>query len=187
MDLITAIRTRRSVRQYSSRKIGKEIIKSLVDAAIQAPSASNSQPWAFAVLQDSALLKEYSDRAKKHLLSSIDQQPSLAKYNSMLTNTDFNIFYNASTLVIIFAKPQGLHSHGDCCLAAQNLMLSACNLGLGTCWIGLARTFLELPETKAELGIPAEYSPVAPIIVGYPEGNIPQLTRNSPEIIVWRD
>lgn len=186
MNLIKAISTRRSVRNYTAQKVAKESIDILLNSAIQAPSASNSQPWAFAVIQDADLLKRYSDKSKNFLLALSDEQPLLAKYRGMLSNTDFNIFYNASTLVIIYAKPEGLHAEGDCCLAAQNLMLTAHDQGLGTCWIGFAVSLLNQPEIKAELGVPKEYTVVAPIIVGYPQGAIPQLLRKEPEILAWR-
>jgi len=186
MELNQVLRTRRSVRQYTDQPLERHQLAGLIDAAIQAPSASNSQPWAFAVIQDREQLKQYSDRAKTHLLSIMEQQPAVAKYRDMLANPDYNLFYNAHTLVIIFAKPQGLHPQGDCCLAAQNFMLAAHEQGLGTCWIGFALTFLNLPETKAEQGVPADYSVVAPIIVGYPQGSIPQLSRQDPQILFWR-
>jgi nitroreductase len=186
MELIDAINTRRSVRSYTDKKISQEMIETLLQAAVQAPSASNSQPWCFGVIQDGSLLKQYSDRAKDHLLGCIDRQPKIAKYRDMLTNAGFNIFYNANTLVVIYAKPEGSYPQGDCCLAAQNLMLAAHAQGLGTCWIGLSTALLDLPEPKKELGVPAEYTAVAPIIVGYPKGRIPQLSKQDPQIIFRR-
>lgn len=187
MNLMEAIENRRSVRNYTDRKVDRAALEKLFAAAVMAPSASNSQPWAFAVIQDAKLLKEYSDRTKSHLLANTDEKSPLAKYRGMLANPDFNIFYNAGTLVVIYAKPGGLESRGDCCLAAQNLMLAAHGLGLGTCWIGFAKALLDLPELKRELGVPADYAVVAPIIVGYPQGRIPQLTRDEPQILFWRE
>ncbi len=187
MNLMEAIENRRSVRSYTDKKVERAALEQLLAAAVKAPSASNSQPWAFAVIQDAALLKQYSDRAKSLLLTVISPDSPLAKYRAMLANPDFNIFYNAGTLVIIYAKPGGLESRGDCCLAAQNLMLAAHGLGLGTCWIGFAKALLDQPELKKELGVPAEYAVVAPIIVGYPQGRIPQLTRDEPQILFWKE
>ena len=48
-----------------------------------------------------------------------------AELETMLADPAFNIFYNAGTLIVIFAKPIGQHPDWDCCLAAQNLMLAA--------------------------------------------------------------
>jgi Nitroreductase len=187
VDILEAMENRRSVRKYTPQKVARTDIEKLFSAAVQAPSASNSQPWGFAVIQDAALLNEYSDRSKRLLLSKMDEDPHLAKYRAMLANPAFNIFYNAGTLILIYAKPRGAYSHGDCCLAAQNLMLAAHSLGLGTCWIGLAQPFLDTPEMKKELGVPTEYALVAPIIIGYPEGRVPRLTHDNPEILFWKE
>lgn len=186
MDLFEAINNRRSVRNYTETPVAKELIEKLLHAAIQAPSAMNSQPWAYAVIQDGTLLKEYSDRTKQLLLRSLDRVPWLNKYKAAFENPAFNVFYNAHSLIIIFATSSELHSNGDCCLAAQNLMLSAHSLGLGSCWIGFACPFLNLPEVKAELGIADAYNAIAPIIVGYPKLNPPISTRNAPEILFWK-
>lgn len=186
MELKEAIFNRRSVRSYTDTTVTKEVIEQLLTAAAQAPSAMNSQPWAYAVIQDANLLKEYSNRAKQHLLDSLDKVPQLNKYKAAFENPDFNIFYNATSLIIIFAKDEAMHASGDCCLAAQNLMLTAHSLGLGSCWIGFAYAFLNLPEVKAELAIPEGYVAVAPIIVGYPQVNPPAVPKKAPEVLFWK-
>lgn len=186
MNLQEAIESRRSIRNYEARKVDKAQVEKLIHAAIQAPSASNSQPWSFAVIQDDKLLREYSDRAKSYILAGLDRLPGMAKYGGMLANPKFNIFYNAGTLITIYAKPEGLHPHGDCCLAAQNLMLAAADMNLGTCWIGFATPLMNLPAIKSGLGIPGDYTAIAPIIVGYPAGKIPKLGRDEPVILCWK-
>ena len=187
MELMDAIYKRRSVRAYADKNVDKATVMTLIKAAIQAPSALNAQPWTFAVIQGSARLKQYSDRAKSHVLESLNPESPLFSHRDMLTNPDFNIFYDASTLVIICAKPvAALNAGEDCCLAAQNLMLAACGMGLGTCPIGFARPWLNLPEVKHELGIPDDYAPVFPVIVGFPKGDPPPVARKEPEILFWK-
>ena len=104
----------------------------------------------------------------------------------MLAKPDFNIFYNAGTLIIICAKPKGAFVTADCWLAAENLMLAAFGMGLGSCVIGFAVPALNTSEIKAELGIPAECSAIAPIIVGVPSGETPRTTRKEPDILGWK-
>jgi nitroreductase len=70
----------------------------------------------------------------------------------------------------------------DCSLAAENLMLAAHAAGLGTCWIGFAQSFLNTPNGKALIGIPGAWAPVAPIIVGRPQGDLKPVPRNIPRI-----
>lgn len=186
VELKDAIYHRRSIRKYKPQQVSKDDIRTLMDAAVQAPSASNSQPWAFAVIQDQGILNNYSDQAKKLLLEQIDSYPPLAKYRTALSNPGFDIFYGAPTLLIIYAKPVGPHPEGDCCLAAQNIMLAAHSMGLGTCWIGFAHPLLNSDEIKQALGAPTDYTAVAPLIIGYPDGNMPAIRKKEPEIICWQ-
>jgi nitroreductase len=105
---------------------------------------------------------------------------------SISADPNFNIFYNTGTLIVICAKPVGLHPEWDCCLAAQNLMLEACELGLGTCPIGFAWPLLNEPDVRPELNITDGYVPVLPIIVGYPTHATRLTPRNRPEILCWK-
>ena len=186
MDLTQLLSERRSVRKYLPTPVAREQIEQLIQAAVLAPSAMNSQPWAFGVVQDAAALRDLSTRAKADLLAKLPQYPALAHYREMLENPRYDLFYGAPALVVIFAKPAGPHGEGDCCLAAENLLLAAREMGLGTCWIGFATMYLNQPEVKAELGVPAEYTAVSPLIVGYPDGTMPPRERNAPEMLFWK-
>jgi hypothetical protein len=104
----------------------------------------------------------------------------------VFTSPEFNVFYDASTLIVICAKPAGPFVVADCWLAAANLMLAASAMGLGTCVIGSAVPALNTRDVKADIGIPAEFSAIAPIIVGVPRGVTPPTTRKAPHVLTWR-
>ena len=144
---LDVIFTRRSVRAYTPQKLDESTIKSLLDAAVQAPTAMHMEPWAFVVLQDVGMLKRYSDRAKgswakdaekyRDLHAGVDAD-SEKTFAERFASPDFCIFYDANTLIVICARPMGPFVAADCWLAAENLMLAAGALGLGTCCIGSA-------------------------------------------------
>lgn len=188
VDVLEAIYTRRAVRSYDDRPLDRETILALLEAAVQAPSAINRQPWAFVVIQDRALLERYSERAKALIQASGGLDGLDAPIRAMLENPEYSIFYNAGTLIVVCAKPGGEgHGDWDCCLAAQNLMLAAQGMGLGTCPVGFAWSLLELPEIKQELLIPDDVRPVLPLIVGYPAPPAsPAPPRRAPQILSWR-
>lgn len=186
MELMDAIYTRRSHRAFTNQPVAREAVEKLLSAAVQAPSASNMQPWAFAVIEDAALLREISDASRHLLLDEMDDGPQSSAYRARLSNPDFNIFYNAGTLVLVLASQETPFGAGDCCLAAQNIMLSAHDLGLGTCWIGFAQMYLNRPEAKSKLGIPEGYAVAAPLIVGHPAGAPPVPTKRAPNVLFWR-
>jgi len=187
MTLMDAINQRRSVRAYSPTPVDRAAIRALLAAAVRAPTAVHEEPWAFAIIQDAKTLKRVSDRAKPLFIEEA-HRAHLDRGGHALDRfaaPDFNIFYNAGTLIIICGRLTGPFVAADCWLAAENLMLAACAMGLGNCVIGSALPALNAPEVKAEIGIPADYSAVAPIIVGVPSGETPLSPRKEPAILVW--
>lgn len=186
MELLEAIRRRRAVRAYTDQPLERASVEALLDAAVQAPSAMNQQPWAFAVIQDRGLLNDYSARVKQYLAETMSGEASWEQVRHLIEDPAYYVFYDAPMLIVICARASGMNAAEDCCLAAENLMLAACALGLGSCPIGFARSWLSLPEVKRELGIPADYVPVFPVIVGYPSGKTAAPPRTAPEILVWK-
>ena len=104
----------------------------------------------------------------------------------LVNKPDFHVFYNAGTLIVIYSKFQGQFVVADCWLAAENLMLAACAKGLGSFVIGFAVSALNTQEWKADLGIPAEMTAIAPIIVGLPASETPLVPRKEPDIFTWK-
>ena len=188
MTIMDAIHGRRSVRSYAPERLDTVTIQTLLDAAIWAPTAVHEEPWAFVIVQDRAILKSLSDRAKEIFSAEAEHaHPEQARHLlDILAKPDFNIFYDAGTLIIICARPKGAFVTADCWLAAENLLLAAYGMGLGSCVIGFAVPALNTPEIKAELGIPSECSAVAPIIVGAPSGETPRTTRKAPDVLAWK-
>jgi nitroreductase len=185
MNTSEAMLARRAVRSYTSRKVDDATLTTLLRAAVQAPSAMNRQPWLFAIIQDVAQLKRYSDHAKALLLEHLSGDPKASSYADRLRSPSFNIFYDASTLIVIGAAERGTYTDADCWLAAANLMLAATDSGLGTCPIGFAVPVLNLPETRAEIGLPPSGVAVAPILLGYPSAATPRVPRAEAKVVSW--
>lgn len=187
MTVLEAIEQRRSVRAYTQEMVSKEAVDVLLAAAIRAPTAIHEEPWVFLIIQDTQRLQRLSEQVKKHLIREA-AHASLHRGGQTLSQTfsqpDFNVFYDANTLIVICTDNPRPFAVADCWLAAENLMLAACTLGLGTCVIGSAQGALNTPGVKAQLGIPAEITAVAPIIVGFPAGQTPASPRKPPRVLV---
>ena len=182
MNLNKAISGRRSTRDYTAAPVDEKVILRLIDAATQAPSAMNQQPWTFTVIRDQALLERISREAKACMLATTPVGSHSSHFQSLLSEDSFQLFYHAPVLVLISGNESSQWMVADCALAAQNLMLAAYAEGLGTCWIGFAQGFLNTPQGKHMLGLPAEWMPVAPIIVGHPLSTPVPVAHKAPEI-----
>jgi nitroreductase len=185
MELLEAIYSRRATRSFLPEPVANETVRRLLDVAVQAPSAINAQPWRFVVIQDSDRLERYSERAKALLLQRMSGDDKSRQYADRLSSREFNIFYDASTLVVICGPANGAHAQADCWLAAQNLQLAAWALGLGTCCVGLAIPALNDSAVRIELELPHELAAIAPIVVGTPRSSPPVMPRAAPQVLSW--
>ena len=188
IDVMEAIYSRHAVRDYLATRVDASVINKLLDAAIHAPTALHEEPRAFVVIQDKRVLNRLSDNAKALALIEAEECDSEQRKHilGVVNQKDFNVFYNAHTLIAIYSSFQGPFVTADCWLAAENLMLSALAYGLASCPIGFAVSALNLPEWKDELKIPREMTAIAPIIIGWPAGNTLPSLHKSPTILAWK-
>jgi len=188
VNLIDAIYGRRAVRSYTNNKIDKDTILTLLKAGVQAPTAMHKEPWAFAVIQDPVLLKRLTKTSGEILAKEAHKFPpdSISRLLANFENPDFDVCRGAGTLIAIYGKPMGPFVVADCWLAAQNIMLAAYSMGLGTCVIGLSLSALNTPAWKNELGIPAEMTAYAALVLGEPAGDVSSPGRKEPEILAWK-
>jgi len=161
-------RNRRSCRDFSGASLSRERIDELINDAVWVPSGSNNQPWRFVVITDKSLMKRYSDAAKADWLRNLDATPHMQQYEEYIKDPDYNIFYNAPVLVIVYGNTDSYWNVYDCTMVAHNLHLLAEESGLGCCWIGFAHNIFSEPEIKKEFGVPGNFQLVAPVILGYP-------------------
>ncbi len=153
MDVIEAIKARRSIRRFQDKPVPEEAIRTIMESAVLAPSAGNRQPWAFVVVK--------SGDVKQKLVEASGNQ----------------VFLGQAPVVIVICgdaelsgaryedRGRTLYFIQDTAAAATNIMLAAASLGLGTCWVG---AFRESVVRKA-LELPANLRPLAMIPVGYPD------------------
>jgi len=153
MDVLDAIKGRRSVRAFSNEKnVSEETVEKLIDAARWAPSAGNIQPWEFVVvrrleikkgLAEAAFNQSFIEEAPVVIVVCADENRSSEGYGQ---------------------RGKALYCIQDTAAAIQNIHLAAYSLGLGTCWVGAFREEKASEILKAPLGV----RPVALIPVGYP-------------------
>ncbi|HJX34325.1 MAG TPA: nitroreductase family protein [Desulfatiglandales bacterium] len=160
MELIEAIKGRRSIRRYRDRKVQDSVVKELLDLALHAPSSMNGQPWHFIVIRD--------DKTKKRLAKIKNRYCPAEK---KMYQADF--LRNAPVIIVICVDRQGSYDRGveNAVLAAANIMLGAYSMGLGSVYMSAYRAndTKMSEEIREILKIPPDMDPITIIPLGYPD------------------
>lgn len=157
MALMDLIRHRHSIRHYLDKPVEREKIRQCLEAARLAPSASNSQPWHFVVVDEPVLKGKLCHEAFSGVFSSMKfprEAPVIVaaiadppgpgiRLGNLVLRTNFGLI--------------------DMGIAVEHFILQADELGLGTCWMGL----FDEKKVKKALGIPWDRKVVALLTLGY--------------------
>jgi len=147
MALLDLLKHRKSIRDFLDRPVERKKIMMCLEAARLAPSACNSQPWKFIVVDDRQLKDKLGDAAFRGIYSMnsfckmapvmvvvvSEKSKFLARIGGMFRGTKYYLI--------------------DIGVAIEHFVLQAEDLGLGTCWIGwfnerAVKSVLEIPHRK---------------------------------------
>jgi nitroreductase len=143
------------------------MLRLLLQAAMAAPTAANSQPWEFVVVTDPEML----DRLRGRLLFAR---------------------YNAPAAIVVCGHPEIANNSAgrqywvqDCSAATQNILIAATGLGLGAVWIGVYPLPSVIAPVREILGLPEEVMPLSLVYVGYPAETPPPSDRYDARRVYW--
>lgn len=183
--VIDNILKRRSVRLYEQKKLFKDILETIINAANAAPSAANGQPWRFVVVQDEGLRKKMAMLALPKYKKWLDGMPQAFK--DMRKELDAvspdPIYYSAPA--VIFVIGSGNTSDLDCPMACENLMLAARSLEIGSCWVYMGQLVLDEKEIRDVLEIKEGEKVYGPILLGYPKSGFPEGPKKKQAVVKW--
>ncbi|MCK5565087.1 MAG: nitroreductase family protein [Planctomycetes bacterium] len=147
MDFLELVKKRQSVRRYSDKPVDREKIDYCLEAARMSPSACNSQPWKFIVIDDPQLRPKIAKETFGKILSFNrfsmtapvlvaivrEKQTAFAKFGAVVRKKDFTSI--------------------DIGIAAEHFCLAAAEQGLGTCMLGwfdekAVKKMLKVPSSK---------------------------------------
>lgn len=156
-DFLELCGRRQSCRKFADKPVEKETLLRCVEAARLAPSACNSQPWSFVVVQQPDVLAQ---------VAQATQQMGINDYTSA-----------AEALVLVVEEHARLMPKLRCILDSQYfarhdlgaatlmLTLAAEDQGLGSCILGI----FDREKINQAVGLPPEKNIVAVVALGYPE------------------
>lgn len=156
---------RKSIRRYTDQPVSDSDLKDLLKAAMNAPSAGNSQPWHYIVIRDRNTLKEI---------------PTLSIYAQMAAE--------APAAILVCGDPSLENFPGfwpqDCAAATENILIAAEEKNIGTVWCGIytENGDISRPEKfRKFFGIPENIIPFSLVVLGYKGEEKPPTDRYNEE------
>lgn len=215
MDLIEAIKERRSTRAFLDRPVQKETLEKLLQLATEAPSAINLQPWEITVISGEErerlsriLLKRmregkvscapgakdplpgpFLERQRGLLETMLSNLPGETSFQDFINEGSCNFYGAPSAVIVTIDQVFSSARLTDIGIIVGYLVLAAHALGLGTCPIGLITAFED--EIKEMLNIPDQKRVVIGVAVGYADPEAP-INRSRSErvslgdLVKWR-
>jgi len=145
--VLEAIKTRRSVREFTAEPVGRGLIKQIISAGVWAPSGLNNQPWRFVIIRDSGLRARLAE---------------LTRYA--------HIVEAAPVLIAVYLDQEKMYDpvkdHQSAGACVQNMLLAAHELELGAVWLGQILASKE--RVNEVLGLSSRHELAALLAVGHP-------------------
>ncbi|MFX0136000.1 MAG: nitroreductase family protein [Candidatus Hodarchaeota archaeon] len=181
MDIKDAIKSRRSIRKYKKNPIDITKIIELLKFAIWAPSAHNSMPYYFLIIEDPKVKLELVKQMAEEYEKDLKKDQIIELTRKKIIEDSINKFNSSPIILIPCLSMERMHKYPDkkrqeaeytmaiqsVSAAIQNFLLLSYAYGLGCCWY-CAPLFCQDTVRKV-LDIPSTYDPQAIITVGYPD------------------
>ena len=168
-ETIKTLLERRSIRKFKPEQIKEEELKAILEAGMYAPSGANQQSALFVVVQDKETLKK------------------LSAMNAAVLGKPIDPYYNAPTVILVFADKSKITPVEDASLALGNMFNAAASLGLGSCWVHRTKQMFETEAGKdlmRKWGIADNYIGVGSCILGYPDGEHPKAAPRKDNFVI---
>ena len=180
------IQDRRSIRQYAKDPVSEEHLEMILEAARQAPSGENAQPWRFIIVKDDATRKElgaiagggsgrrftaeYVTKQMQARFESLEDEEKKKAIFEKLTSGRVSAFLaDAPVSIVVCGRKDVWDLPYDTSAAIENMLLMVTALDLGACWvIAPAIDIRDEERLKDLLGVPEEAKVVSIIAVGHP-------------------
>ena len=144
--MLDLIKKRRSIREYTAEPLSDADIRTILEAAMAAPSANNSQPWEFIVVRKEDLRRRLAETHRWSYMCA-----------------------DAPLVFVVCGHPSHSdHWVEDTSAATQNLLLAVAGLDLGAVWIGTYPRPEREEHVKKVLGIPDEVRVLCLVAAGHP-------------------
>ncbi len=161
-QLLDAIKTRRTIRQFTNQKVPKEVLDMIFEAGRMAPTGTNSQGTRYVLLDAK---KDECEAVAVNMFSRIFKigKKLIPQLSSMKIGPHF-FFKKAPVVIVIFGNDTVSAS-----LAAENMAFMAEAHGLGVLFSGFFTMCVNMsPKIRKIMGISKKPKAVTTLVIGYP-------------------
>lgn len=184
MNVIEAIKTRRSTRKFKARAVEMEKLQQIVEAGRFGPTGGNAQGNHFFVISNATalmMLKDMVQTAFAKMELRDDLYKSLKNSIMLSQKGNYSFSYNAPVLIVVANKKDYGNNMADVACAVENMMLAANELDLGSCYINQLKWLNEEPSIRGylgTLGLKDDERVYASVAIGYAdtESGLPNRT-----------
>ena len=186
------LRSRRSIRTFKENPLERAKLEKLLEMACYAPSAKNSQPWHWTVVESPAEVRRLAGLVVDWMRLLIAEKPKVAamlSFTRVVTAWDMGlerVCRGAPHVIVAHADKNYGFGAEDTALALSYLELYAPVLGLGTCWGGYFYSAVNAHAPLFEaLKLPARHRAFGAMMVGYPKYRYHRLPPRKPLQVNW--
>ena len=174
-DILSLIKSRRSIRQYKDEEITEETFEKLKSMLAYVPTGCNSHSLHFSIVEKKSAMDIIRNKVNENVLKALSYKAlspivdKFEKYKKGFEEGKDIIFRGAPHMIVASSSIKAPCALEDPIIALSYLELYAQHLGLGTCWCGFAEMSLKFfPEICDMLEIPSGYKPVYVMLLGIP-------------------
>jgi len=191
LDIISFLKSRRSIREYASQAVSEKVLNAILEAAMWAPSAHNAQPWRFVAIKNYHVKLKLAKAMASSWKRDMTKNGVPEQERENLVKASVERFSNAPIIIVPCVTMVDMNHYPDkrrqrieflmavqsVAAAIENMLLGAQALGLGACWFCAP---LFCPEViRKVLNLPSNLEPQALITLGYPV-NVPNAPPRKP-------
>lgn len=183
---LKVIQDRRSIREFTDEPVSEQDLSLILEAARQAPSGENAQPWRFIIVKDEAMRKKIgaiggggsgrrftaefvTKKMQERFANLQDEAKKQAAFQKLTSGQVSTFSADAPVNIIVCGKKDVWDMPYDTSAAIENILLMVTALGLGACWvIAPCIDIRDEERMKALLDIPEGYKAVSILSVGHP-------------------
>lgn len=181
------IQDRRSIREFTDEPVSEHDLEMLMEAARQAPSGENAQPWRFIIVKDQPMRRKMgaiagggsgrrftaefvTKKMQERFATLQDEAKRQAAFQKLTSGQVSTFMADAPVNIVVCGRKDVWDMPYDTSATIENILLMVTALGLGACWvIAPCIDIRDEERIKQLLGIPEGYKAVSVLSVGHPQ------------------